>query len=128
VSGRAFRAVLGAPLLLLALVVAATCSLSNQVGPDVTCADLKCGQVNACQEGIIASCADGKTLKFHVCDENGQDICEEDWQRPGQYRCDEFDIECDGCRPERKGCSDFAVDAGSGSGGGNGSGGGGAGP
>lgn len=108
--------------------LSATCSLSNKEGPDVTCADLLCGQVNACSEGIIASCADGVTVKWHVCTENAADICGEEWQKPGQYKCDEYDIECEGCRPERTdGCGAFNADAGNmgngGTGGAGGSGG-----
>ena len=87
------------------LVTASTCSLGNKEGPDVTCESLQCGKINACREGIIASCADGETVKFHVCLSTGEDICEEDWQVSGQFKCDEFMAECEGCRPERAGCS-----------------------
>jgi hypothetical protein len=116
-------------LSLVALLIAAsTCSLGNHEGPDVTCESLQCGKINACRDGIIASCADGKTVKFHVCLDTAQDICDEDWQVSGQYKCDEFMAECEGCRPERTGCpteSDAGVpDSGGGSGGGNGGAGG----
>ena len=99
----------------------ATCSLSNKEGPNVTCADLQCGRVNACQDGIIASCGDGVKMRWHVCTENAADICGEDWQTAGQYRCDEFDIECEGCRPERMaGCAGLTPADGGNGGGGNG--------
>ena len=113
---RARRALAG--LLALGLGLTATCSLSNKEGPDVTCADLQCGRVNACSEGIIASCSDGKTMKWHVCTDTAKDICGEDWQKPDQYKCDEFDIECEGCRPERtEGCLGLNPDAGGAGGG-----------
>ncbi len=92
----------------LLCAVAPSCSLQNVEGPDVTCASLECGRVNACENGIIAQCVDGKTLKFHVCTANADDVCGEDWQVPGQYKCLEFQTECEGCRPERKeGCAAF---------------------
>jgi hypothetical protein len=81
------------------------CSLQNREGPDVTCADLQCGKVNACEEGIIASCSDGVTLRFHVCDSSDdEELCDEDWQTDGQYKCDEDDIECEGCGPGKTVC------------------------
>lgn len=86
------------------LIAAPTCSLGNHEGPDVTCEDLQCGRINACRDGIIASCADGKTVKFHVCLETAQDICDDEWQVSGQFKCDEFMAECEGCRPERTVC------------------------
>ncbi|RLB65493.1 MAG: hypothetical protein DRI90_01885 [Deltaproteobacteria bacterium] len=88
--------------------LAPACSLQNQEGPDVTCADLECGRINACEEGIIAQCVDGTTVKFHVCRSSGEDICGEDWQVADEYRCLEFETECEGCRPERvDGCATF---------------------
>ena len=85
----------------LSLGAAGACSVQNVDGPDVTCAELECGRVNACKEGIIAQCVDGKTIKYHVCEANADDICDEDWQEPGRYKCLEFQTECEGCRPER---------------------------
>jgi hypothetical protein len=100
-------------LSLLALCAAVpTCSLSNKEGPAVTCADLQCGKLNDCHDGIIASCLDGKTMKYYVCYENGQDICDEEWQIRGQYRCEEHMPDCVSCSPTAAGCGN------SGSGGG----------
>lgn len=84
-----------------------TCSLKNQEGPVVTCEDLKCGQINACQDSIIAQCADGMTVRYHVCksyESDDDDVCAEGWQTPGWYRCTVSDTDCEGCRPERNGC------------------------
>jgi hypothetical protein len=88
-------------LLLLSLLATPflACSLSNREGPDVTCADLECGRINACEQGIIAQCADGKTVRYHVCSE--KKTCEATWQKPGEYRCDSAATDCEGCRPER---------------------------
>lgn len=83
----------------------AGCSLDNQEGPTVTCADLGCGRINACEEGIIAQCVDGKTVVYHVC--STEEICGADWQNEGQYRCAEDVTDCEGCRPERLGCNDL---------------------
>jgi hypothetical protein len=91
------------------------CSLDNQEGPNVTCADLDCGRVNACKDGIIAQCVDGKTVRFHVC--GTDDICTSSWQVPGQFRCDFEDTDCEGCRPERRGCDDVPGSGGGGAGG-----------
>ena len=97
------RALFAAPL------ISGACSLENKEGPDVTCADLECGRINACQEGIIAQCMDGNTVVFHVCTPSADNICEEDWQLPGQYRCLETETDCEGCRPERtEGCDYFS--------------------
>jgi uncharacterized membrane protein YgcG len=102
-----------------------TCSLQNVEGPDVTCADLECGRINACRDGIIAQCLDGKTVRYDVCKASADDVCEEDWQIPGQYRCLEFETDCEGCRPERvHGCAGQATGGGAGGGGGGASGGG----
>ncbi len=81
------------------------CSLDNQEGPLVTCEDLQCGRVNACQDGIIAQCADGRNVRYHVC--GTEDVCSETWQLPGQYRCEVEITDCEGCRPERSGCDDI---------------------
>ncbi|MCC6647557.1 MAG: hypothetical protein IT374_18555 [Polyangiaceae bacterium] len=61
------------------------CSILNREGPDVTCADLSGGSVNACKEGIIASCKDGKAVTYEVCLEST--TCDETWQRKGAYKC-----------------------------------------
>lgn len=100
------RARRGAAALALCLGVAGAvaCSLQNREGPDVRCADLECGRFNACRAGIIASCGDGVTVKYHACSASNDDLCEEDWQVAGQYKCDEFAPECEGCRPDRAGC------------------------
>lgn len=80
------------------------CSLLNQEGPDVSCQNLDCGRINACQDGIIAQCADGLTVKYRVC--GASDLCKEAWQITGQFRCSEEATDCEGCRPERTGCGD----------------------
>ena len=101
--------------LALALVAAgAACSLDNQEGPDVTCEALRCGQINACENGIIAQCVDGRTVLFHVC--STDDICGAEWQDAGRYRCAEEDTDCEGCRPERDGCDDLPQLGGGGAG------------
>jgi len=122
------------PALILPLAAALgwqACSLHNQEGPDVTCADLGCGQINACQDSIIAQCLDGVTVQYHVCSSGSKDLCERDWQIPGWYRCAEAATDCEGCRPERSGCPwpSPAADGGStgGAGGGLSPGGGGSG-
>lgn len=98
------------------------CSLQNQDGPDVTCEDLECGRVNACVEGIIAQCVDGRHLKYHVC--ASTDICQAEWQKKGEYRCSFEHTDCEGCRPERAGCGDLGGGDQGGGGGGGGEGGG----
>ena len=92
------------------------CSLLNQEGPDVSCADLECGRINACKEGIIAQCADGRHLKFHVC--GSSDVCKQTWQTQGAFKCTSDATDCEGCRPDRKGCDDLP--AGTGGAGGSG--------
>jgi len=42
------------------------------------------GQVNACAEGIIATCK-GDKVTWKVCD--GESACEADWQVEGAFRC-----------------------------------------
>lgn len=82
----------------------AACSAGNREGPDVTCEDLACGRINACEEGIIAQCVDGIVVRFHVCTDDT--VCEREWQEPGAYTCAETDTDCEGCRPERvEGCA-----------------------
>lgn len=97
------------------------CSLSNQEGPDVTCEELQCGKVNACEQGIIAQCVDGRTVKYHVC--SSDDICTATWQKAGAFRCIETATDCEGCRPERDGCDDLPPIGGGGVGGAAGTGG-----
>ncbi len=81
------------------------CSLDNQEGPVTSCEELSCGRINACEQGIIAQCVDGRTLRYHVC--SAEDICGADWQIAGQFRCSEELTDCEGCRPERQGCDDL---------------------
>jgi hypothetical protein len=77
--------------------------MGNREGPDLTCEDLACGRINACQDGIIAQCADGVVMRFQVCADAR--ACERDWQVPDEYTCEEKDTDCEGCRPERvEGC------------------------
>jgi hypothetical protein len=57
----------------------------NREGPDVTCSDLQNGAVNACSEGIIASCGNGSRVTYEVCDD--MDACEAIWQTKGAYSC-----------------------------------------
>jgi len=69
---------------LVALGLALTsCSVLNREGPAVTCDDLHYGAINACQDGIIASCLYGK-VTYTLCD---ADACDESFQVPGAYRC-----------------------------------------
>jgi hypothetical protein len=99
---------LGAGALAAAAVfgLGAGCSLQNQEGPDVVCADLKCGQINACEQGIIAQCVDGVHVKYRVC--GSTDICGETWQVTGQFKCSQDATDCEGCRPDRTdGCAMF---------------------
>ncbi len=115
------------PALLLAFglapIVAFSCSLQNQEGPEVDCAALECGRINACVEGIIAQCVNGETVRYHVC--GTTDICTAEWQTEGQYRCAFEDTDCEGCRPERTlGCAATIPQGGDGPGGGGASAGG----
>jgi hypothetical protein len=77
----------------LALVVLCpACSSLNREGPLVSCTELDAGAINACDDGIIASCSDGKNVTYRVCTEdvNGtsaKDLCGEAWQQAGMYRC-----------------------------------------
>ncbi len=114
---------------LFAIAASASCSLSNREGPDVTCADLECGRVNACEEGIIAQCVDGVTVRYHAC--SSAEVCEASWQEPGRFKCTYELTDCEGCRPERElGCGEGGFPAyggGDQGGGGQSAGGGGAG-
>ncbi len=69
------------------LLVAGGCSVLNREGPDVNCEDLRNGAVNACADGIIASCDDGSNMTYRLCDD--EDACGESWQVDGLYRCEE---------------------------------------
>jgi hypothetical protein len=92
--------------LVWAIPLVAACSLQNVDGPDVTCADLECGRINACEDGVIAQCADGQNVRWVVCTSDADDICDDDWQVPGAFRCFEAGSDCEGCRPERvAGCA-----------------------
>ena len=73
---------------LLLLVLATACSLANREGPEATCADLESGAVNACQEGIIATCKSA-TMRYEVCDDKA--ACSAAWQEPGKFRCNQTD-------------------------------------
>ncbi len=97
------RAIAWAGLAALLAAPLAACSFRNREGPEVTCAELQCGRVNACEQGIIAQCADGVTVKYHVCSTDG--ACEATWQKSGAYRCAAEDTDCEGCRPETNGCA-----------------------
>lgn len=103
------------------IVVAASCSLDNREGPAVTCEELDCGRINACEQGIIAQCVDGRTVRYHVC--ATKEACEAEWQVEGQYRCASDLTDCEGCRPERAGCGDVGLGGGGAGGGGSGGGG-----
>ena len=70
------------------LAASPSCSSENREGPDVTCADLGDGAWNACRDGIIASCSDGK-VRYEVCEE--RDWCEVSYQYPGAYVCNRKD-------------------------------------
>lgn len=73
----------------MAACAMASCSSLNREGPPVTCADLNGGAVNACQQGIIASCKDGKTVTYQVCTDgtNPDQVCGDTWQVKGRYQC-----------------------------------------
>lgn len=68
----------------------ASCSSLNREGPLVTCSDLDGGTTNACKDGIIASCTNGSMVTYEVCTEGEapEDICEQSWQMPGHYTCE----------------------------------------
>lgn len=78
-----------------ALIASIGCSMGNREGPIVTCKELADGQFNACKEGIIARCNQGK-IEYEVCTESTKDvsaseICEQPWQTKGQYACENAD-------------------------------------
>ncbi len=73
-----------------ALFLVASCSLLNRGGDEVTCEALEGGRINSCEGSVIASCSDGVTVTYKVCDTKliaGDDVCEASWQTPGTYRC-----------------------------------------
>lgn len=78
----------GFVLVIACIAFTGACSTLNREGPNVTCADLNDGAVNACQEGIIATCRSG-TVSWKVCDD--KDACDATWQQPGGFRCSESD-------------------------------------
>lgn len=99
-------------LAVLFLAVAfASCSLQNREGVDATCADLQGGLVNACNDGIITSCLDGKTVRYEVCENKGS--CEGIWQTPGAFVCNDGEgIHCPewAASCDRKACIDVRSD------------------
>lgn len=69
-------------------LVALACSTQNREGPDVSCGDLDNGGINACQQGIIATCSSG-SVKYQVCDDDS--ACDAAWQDKGKFRCQQAD-------------------------------------
>ncbi|MBI4700020.1 MAG: hypothetical protein HY744_02450 [Deltaproteobacteria bacterium] len=100
---------------LTAAFAAAGCSVFNREGPDVDCADLVDDdglRTSACEDGIIASCPDGKRVKYKICD--SPSACEKSWQTAGLYRCEEYpktdDIECvEGYASSWRACGSYGV-------------------
>jgi len=73
-------------LIAVACVVSPSCfSRLNREGPQVTCAELQGGKINACKDGIIASCSDGARVTYEVCDD--KDACEDAGQKQGRFVC-----------------------------------------
>lgn len=91
----ATRSPLTAYLLLgVALLCVPCCSEFNREGPLVTCEDLKGGAINACKDGIIASCLDGKEVTYEVCTDDvgetaAEDLCDASWQSTDAYQCED---------------------------------------
>ena len=82
-----FRAAL---TILPSVLLVVACSAFNREGPIVTCAALDGGAINACKDGIIASCADGKKITYQVCTgDEGADTCESKWQTKGAFTCEQ---------------------------------------
>jgi hypothetical protein len=78
--------------LLVLAAVCGGCSIFNREGPDVSCGDLGNGASNACENGIIASCADGQQITYEVCTNEidgvaAMDLCGASWQASGAFRC-----------------------------------------
>jgi cysteine-rich repeat protein len=88
------------PTLLLLLMSAASlgslggCSELNREGPLVSCEQLGGGRLNACQDGIIATCESGE-VRYQVCPD--AKACEASWQSGGAYRCGEADSFPEAC-------------------------------
>jgi hypothetical protein len=72
------------PSALIIVAVVTGCSLLNREGPTDTCATLQNGAVNACKDGILATCMSG-AVHYTVCDDKG--ACDQSWQTTGAYRC-----------------------------------------
>lgn len=72
--------------ILLSIATLMACSVLNREGPNVTCSDLQSGAINACSEGIIATCGNG-AVHWTVCDDKA--ACEASWQTVDNYRCTE---------------------------------------
>lgn len=73
-----------------AVVLLGGCSLLNREGPEVTCEALEGGAVSACEDSVIARCADGVTVTYEVCDTKliaGDDVCKASWQNPRNHFC-----------------------------------------
>lgn len=75
------------------IALASGCSLLNREGPTDTCRDLKNGAVNACKNGIIATCSSDKqngvtqwSMQYDVCDD--KNVCSASWQGSDAYNCD----------------------------------------
>jgi hypothetical protein len=68
----------------LLLTLGGCFSWQNREGPSATCAELEDGKVNACRDGIIATCASGR-VTYEVCDD--KDACDASWQTEGQFQC-----------------------------------------
>ena len=74
--------------LLSALACFAGCSALNREGPNVSCNELQAGAINACKDGIIASCKSGTTVAYEVCTgSDGEKACEATWQKKTAYTC-----------------------------------------
>ena len=106
---------------LSAALGALSCSSLNREGPLVTCAELQGGSVNACHDGIIASCTGGKTVTYEVCTAGNspEQICAQSWQTQGAYQCAQSSTNADSNVGSSSGGSSGANGAGSGSGSGS---------
>ena len=86
--------------LLPGLSLVAACSLFNRAGPLTTCGELMNGEINACADGIIATCESG-FIYYHVCSDSG--ACGQSWQRQGAYICSQTDPPFTPVLPENPG-------------------------
>jgi len=75
-------------LIIVLVLVFAACSMFNRTGPSDTCAALQNGTVNACHDGILATCV-GSQIVYKVCDDSS--ACEQSWQAAGAYKCAQTD-------------------------------------